>query len=77
MAAGSRVIFLAVKPDVIPTVLREIRDEVADDTLLVSIALGVTISALEEVLLATSARIKKGGFSTIASQSQFKSARCE
>ncbi|CAM9758880.1 unnamed protein product [Ascophyllum nodosum] len=49
VAAGSRVIFLAVKPDVIPTVLREIRDEVADDTLLVSIALGVTISALEEL----------------------------
>lgn len=49
VVAGSRAVFLAVKPDVIPMVLQEINDHVSEDTLVVSIAMGVSVATLEQV----------------------------
>lgn len=49
VVSESDVVVLAVKPDVIPTVLREIEPDLADDSLIVSIAAGVPLAVLEEV----------------------------
>lgn len=43
------MIVLAVKPDVIPAVLKEIGPFLAEDSLVVSIAAGVPLAVLEEV----------------------------
>ncbi|GBG30335.1 Pyrroline-5-carboxylate reductase [Hondaea fermentalgiana] len=50
VVAQSDVIFLSVKPYVLPHVLEEIRDTVTKEKLVVSIAAGVTIGAMENVL---------------------------
>jgi len=52
----ARVIFLAVKPDQVADVLREIEPHFTDEHLLISIAAGVPISKLESALR-TGARI--------------------
>ncbi|CAN0593027.1 unnamed protein product, partial [Ectocarpus sp. 12 AP-2014] len=49
VVTGADVIVLAVKPDVIPAVLTEIEQFLTDDSLVVSIAAGVPLSALENV----------------------------
>lgn len=50
------VIFLAVKPDVIPSVLREIGSLVSTSKLIVSIAAGISLSTIEAIL-PTGARV--------------------
>lgn len=47
---SARVIVLAVKPQVLPTVLKEIADDVTPEHLVVSIAAGVTLQTLESAL---------------------------
>ena len=48
VAAKSDVLFLAVKPQVYPTVIADIRDTVRDDQLIITIAPGKTLAWLEE-----------------------------
>lgn len=45
---GSDVIFVSVKPGVVPTVLQEIK-AAASNKLFVSVAMGVTIAQIENV----------------------------
>lgn len=47
----SDVLFLAVKPHIIPFVLDEIGPDIEDRHLIVSCAAGVTISSIEKVCL--------------------------
>ncbi|MDH7600543.1 MAG: pyrroline-5-carboxylate reductase [Armatimonadota bacterium] len=47
---GARVILIAVKPSVVPIVLNEIRDALQSDQLLISIAAGVRLAAIESRL---------------------------
>lgn len=49
MVLGSDVVVLAVKPNVIPAVLKEIEQYLTADSLVVSIAAGVNLAALEAV----------------------------
>lgn len=49
VVSGSDVVVLAVKPDVIPAVLKEIEQYLTEDSLIVSIAAGVPLSVLEQV----------------------------
>lgn len=44
----SDVVVLAVKPDIVPTVLREIEPHIRQDALIVSIAAGIPLEILEE-----------------------------
>lgn len=44
------VIVLAVKPQIVPSILAEIEDQIDPSTLVVSIAAGVSLSALEDAL---------------------------
>ena len=46
----SDVIFLATKPNYVPQVLEEIRDEITPDKLVVSIAAGVSTEKIENIL---------------------------
>ena len=48
VAAKSDVLFLAVKPQVYPTVIADIKDTVRDDQLIITIAPGKTLAWLEE-----------------------------
>jgi pyrroline-5-carboxylate reductase len=48
VAKKSDVLFLAVKPYFFKEVIEEIKDVVKDDTIIISIAAGVTISQIEE-----------------------------
>lgn len=50
VASASKVLFLAVKPQMMTEVLQEIKNSVNSDTLIVSIAAGKTISYYEETL---------------------------
>lgn len=45
---NSDVVFLAVKPHIIPTVLNDIKD-LSSGKLFISVAMGVTISEIEKV----------------------------
>jgi pyrroline-5-carboxylate reductase len=45
-AAGSRIVVLAVKPQIMQEVLASIRDVLARDTLVISVAAGVTLDGL-------------------------------
>jgi len=50
VVSQSDVIFLSVKPYVLPTVLQEIAAHVTEDKLLVSVAAGVTLATMEKAL---------------------------
>lgn len=47
--AASRLIFLAVKPHLVPAILREVAPHITREHVVVSVAAGVTIATLEEV----------------------------
>lgn len=47
---GCKVVLLAVKPHILPTVLREISSQLTCDHVIVSVAAGVTLHTLEEGL---------------------------
>lgn len=51
VAAESDVVILAVKPDILPSVLQEIEPHLSDDALVMSIAAGIQLPVLEEVRL--------------------------
>jgi len=46
----SDIIFLAVKPQIINTILNEIKDVVSDDKIIISIAAGIKIKQIESIL---------------------------
>jgi pyrroline-5-carboxylate reductase len=48
--SGARIVVLAVKPAMIPDLLREIADALEPDCVVVSVAAGVTIASMEAVL---------------------------
>lgn len=48
VAEESNVLFLAVKPYFFKAVIEEIKDIISDDTIIISIAAGVTIAQIEE-----------------------------
>ncbi|XP_058493650.1 pyrroline-5-carboxylate reductase 3 isoform X1 [Solea solea] len=50
VVCGSDVVFLAVKPHLIPPVLNEIAQHVTDRHIVVSVAAGITLATLEELL---------------------------
>eukprot|EP00752_Nemacystus_decipiens_P008255 g7382.t1 len=50
VASGSDVVVLAVKPDIIPAVLREIEPHLREDALIVSIAGGIPLAAVEQLV---------------------------
>jgi len=47
VAKSCNVLFVAVKPNVVRDVLNEVKDDLSPDTLIVSIAAGVTISTMQ------------------------------
>ncbi|CAN0520401.1 unnamed protein product [Ectocarpus sp. 12 AP-2014] len=49
VASGSDVVVVAVKPDVVPAVLREIVPHLRKDALVVSIAAGIPLAVLEQL----------------------------
>ncbi|CAM9248899.1 unnamed protein product, partial [Ectocarpus sp. 13 AM-2016] len=49
VASGSDVVVVAVKPDVVPAVLREIAPHLRKDALVVSIAAGIPLTVLEQL----------------------------
>lgn len=50
MLNDAEVVIMAIKPNVVPKVVHEIRNDVSMKNLLVSIALGIPIKAIEDVL---------------------------
>ncbi|RLQ97548.1 pyrroline-5-carboxylate reductase [Falsibacillus albus] len=50
VAAFADILFLAIKPDQYKKVINEIKDAVGDDTIVVTIAAGITIDAMNEAL---------------------------
>ncbi|MBN8237263.1 pyrroline-5-carboxylate reductase [Halobacillus kuroshimensis] len=48
LAAESDLLFLAVKPYVYRDVIEEIREEVSDDTVVITVAAGITLESMEE-----------------------------
>ncbi|KAM4738460.1 pyrroline-5-carboxylate reductase 3 isoform 1-T3 [Anableps anableps] len=58
VVCGSDVVFVAVKPHLIPLVLTEVSQHITKNQLIVSVAAGVTIAALEELLPEDSAVIR-------------------
>uniref|UniRef100_A0A3Q1CER8 Pyrroline-5-carboxylate reductase n=1 Tax=Amphiprion ocellaris TaxID=80972 RepID=A0A3Q1CER8_AMPOC len=55
---GSDVVFVAVKPHLVPLVLNEISQHVTDRHIIVSVAAGVTLATLEELLPENSVAIR-------------------
>ena len=49
MVRSNEIIYLAVKPYIVPDILEEIADEVTMKNLIVSVAAGITIETLETV----------------------------
>ncbi len=47
---GSRIVLVAVKPAMVPDLLRDLRDDFEPDALIVSVAAGVTIATMEELV---------------------------
>lgn len=47
---NAEVVIMAIKPNVVPKVVHEIRNDISMKNLLVSIALGIPIKAMEDVL---------------------------
>eukprot|EP00166_Cyanidium_caldarium_P006104 ctg_808.g274 len=54
----TKLVVLAVKPDVVPAALKEVRDLIEAEHLLVSICAGVTLHQLEECLPANAAVVR-------------------
>jgi pyrroline-5-carboxylate reductase len=50
VARGSNLVVLAVKPQILDRVLREVGDQLSADTLVVSIAAGIDTAAIEEAI---------------------------
>lgn len=50
VTAFSDILFLAVKPNIFKDVLKEIKDNIKKDTLVVSIAAGITVKDIEDIL---------------------------
>lgn len=48
VAEKSNILFLAVKPNFFKEVIEEIKDKINNDTIIISIAAGITISQIEE-----------------------------
>jgi pyrroline-5-carboxylate reductase len=48
--SGARIVLVAVKPAMVPDLLRELRDAFEPDALIVSVAAGVTIATMEEIV---------------------------
>lgn len=48
--SGARIVLVAVKPAMVPDLLRELRDALEPDALIVSVAAGVTIATMEELV---------------------------
>lgn len=61
VVCGSDVVFIAVKPHLVPHVLAEISPHVTDRHIVVSVAAGVTLATLEEVSLVEAATRLGGG----------------
>lgn len=55
VASGSDVVVLAVKPDIYPAVLQEIEPHLKEDALVISIAGGISLAAVEQVICLVSA----------------------
>lgn len=49
-ATKSDILFLSVKPQILPGVLSEIKSSVSNQTLVVSVAAGVTIKSIQDIL---------------------------
>lgn len=47
---GARLVLVAVKPAMVPDLLTELRDAIEPDALIVSVAAGVTIATMEELV---------------------------
>jgi pyrroline-5-carboxylate reductase len=47
---GARVVLIGVKPAMVPDLLREIANDLADDAIIVSVAAGVTIQTMESIV---------------------------
>ncbi|KAE8294601.1 Pyrroline-5-carboxylate reductase 3 [Larimichthys crocea] len=58
VVCGSDVVFVAVKPHLVPLVLNEISQHVTDRHIIVSVAAGVTLSTVEELLPENSVAIR-------------------
>ncbi|XP_013873364.1 pyrroline-5-carboxylate reductase 3 [Austrofundulus limnaeus] len=58
VVCGSQVVFVAVKPHLVPSVLSEVCRHVTDGHVIVSVAAGVTLATLEELLPENSAVIR-------------------
>ncbi|XP_062251082.1 pyrroline-5-carboxylate reductase 3 isoform X1 [Platichthys flesus] len=58
VVSGSDVIFVAVKPHLVPLVLSEISQHVTDRHIIVSVAAGVTLATLEELLPENSVAVR-------------------
>uniref|UniRef100_UPI0037E7A5C4 pyrroline-5-carboxylate reductase 3 isoform X1 n=2 Tax=Semicossyphus pulcher TaxID=241346 RepID=UPI0037E7A5C4 len=58
VVCGSDVVFLAVKPHLVPLVLSEVSQYVTDRHIIVSVAAGVTLATLEEILPENSVTIR-------------------
>lgn len=48
--SGARIVLVGVKPAMVPDLLREIAPSLADDTVVVSLAAGVTLATFAEIL---------------------------
>lgn len=48
-AANADILFLSVKPNIYPIVIKEIKDSIKKETLIVSIAAGQSVAAIEEM----------------------------
>lgn len=56
--AGARVVLVAVKPAMVPDLLREIADALEPGTIVISVAAGVTVATFEALLPATVAVLR-------------------
>lgn len=50
VAKNSNILFLAIKPNIFKDVLLDIREEISEDTIVISIAAGISIENIEEWL---------------------------
>ena len=47
---NSDIIVLAVKPDIIPLICKDIKDSISNDKIIISIAAGITIASIEKII---------------------------